>query len=95
MLSTEEICHIARLARIRLTEDEEKKYQKDLSQVLDFFQELQTADTVDVGAVGMITGKENAARPDEVVGMPASERRAIVDLFPRKQGDTLEVPSVF
>ena len=95
MLSKEEIRHIASLARIRLTEEEEKKYQYDLSQVLDFFKELETADTTNVGSVGMITGKENAYRGDILTETPQSTRQGIVEQFPRKKGDALEVPSVF
>ena len=95
MLSKEEIRHIADLARIRLTEDEETKYQHDLSQVLDFFKELETADTTNVGSVGMITGKENSYRSDVLVDIPAQTKQGIIAQFPRKKGDALEVPSVF
>ncbi len=95
MLSTEEIRHIASLARIRLTEAEEEKYRHDLSQVLDFFRELETVDTTGVGSVGMITGKENAWRADAVVEAAPATRQGILDQFPKKQGDSLQVPSVF
>ena len=95
MLSTEEIRHIAHLARIRLTPDEEEKYRKDLSQVLDFFQELESVDTEGIGSVGMITGKENGWRSDTVVETPASTKKGIIDQFPKKQGESLQVPSVF
>jgi aspartyl-tRNA(Asn)/glutamyl-tRNA(Gln) amidotransferase subunit C len=95
MLSKEEIRHIARLARIRLTPTEEEKYRKDLSQVLDFFRELESVDTAGVGSVGMITGKENAYRSDTLTPAVASTRQGILDQFPKKQGESLQVPSVF
>ncbi len=95
MLSLEEIRHIAELARIRLTQDEEEKYRQDLSQVLDFFQELQAVDTSGVDIGGMITGKENGWREDRVRVADESVRQGIISLFPESQGDSLKVKSVF
>lgn len=95
MLSKEEIQHIASLARIKLTEEEETKYQHDLSQVLDFFKELESVDTAGVGSVGMITGKENSYRGDVLVDVPMQTKQGIIEQFPRKKGDALGVPSVF
>lgn len=41
MITKEEVKHIAKLARIKLTEDEIEKMQKDLSSVLDYFNLLK------------------------------------------------------
>ena len=95
MLSLEEIRHIATLARIRLTETEEEKYRRDLSQVLDFFQELQAVDTTGIDVGGMVTGKENGWREDRMWTSAESVRQGIISLFPDKQGDALKVKSVF
>lgn len=44
MISKEEVQHIAKLARIGLTEDEIKRFQKDLSSILDYFDSLKKVD---------------------------------------------------
>lgn len=40
MISREEVLHIAKLARLELTEKEIEKMQKDLSSILDYFNVL-------------------------------------------------------
>lgn len=95
MLSHDEIRHIAELARIRLSDEETEKYRHDLSQVLDFFKELESVDTSGVVLGGMITGKENAWREDRVSEPDPDERRSIIDRFPSRKDDALRVKSVF
>jgi len=41
MISKEEVIHIAKLARLELTEKEIEKMQKDLSAILDYFNVLK------------------------------------------------------
>ena len=48
MIKKEEVQHIAKLARIGLTGAEIKKFQKDLSSVLDYFNSLKEADVSEV-----------------------------------------------
>ena len=48
MLTKEDLEHLAELARIELKEKEEKKLQKDLSSILDYFQELQKVNTENI-----------------------------------------------
>jgi aspartyl-tRNA(Asn)/glutamyl-tRNA(Gln) amidotransferase subunit C len=65
MLSTDEIKHIALLSRIGVDEKEIKKYQKDLSAVLDYFKKLEEVDTKNIQEIGHITGRSNYFRKDE------------------------------
>lgn len=44
MISKEEVQHIAKLARLELTDVEVEKMQKDLSAILDYFELLKKAD---------------------------------------------------
>jgi len=43
MISKEEVEHIAKLARLELTEKEVSKMQKDLTEILDYFKVLKSA----------------------------------------------------
>ncbi|MBM3250772.1 MAG: Asp-tRNA(Asn)/Glu-tRNA(Gln) amidotransferase subunit GatC, partial [Candidatus Nealsonbacteria bacterium] len=44
MIKQQEVKHIAKLARIKLTASEIKKFQKDLSSILDYFELLKEVD---------------------------------------------------
>lgn len=44
MIKKEQVQHIAKLARIDLSEKEEKKFQKDLSSILEHFNLLEEVD---------------------------------------------------
>lgn len=94
-LSVAEVKHIAHLARVGLTEEEVAHFQRDLSTVLDWFEELKAADTTDVAPIGHITGEVNVAEKDFVKEVRAEEKKGILAGFPRTQGTALEVRSVF
>ena len=51
MLSKEETQHIAKLARLGLSESEIEKYQKDLSAILDYVDKLKEADVGGIDAL--------------------------------------------
>lgn len=48
MLSREEILHIAKLARLNLTDEEIEKFQGQLSPILDYISKLNEVDTENV-----------------------------------------------
>ncbi len=66
MLSNEQIKHIANLARLELTTEEETKYGEQLSAVLDYVDKLTEVDTADVLITSQTGGLVNAWREDEV-----------------------------
>ncbi len=64
-ISSTGIEHIAKLARIKLTEKEKDKFKKELSSVLDYVKKLNELDTDGVQPLYQTTGIVNALRPDE------------------------------
>lgn len=66
MLTNEQIKHIANLARLELTPEEEIKYGQQLSAVLDYIDKLSEVNTDDVLITAQIGGLINAWREDEV-----------------------------
>jgi aspartyl-tRNA(Asn)/glutamyl-tRNA(Gln) amidotransferase subunit C len=95
MLSKEEVQNIALLSRIGLTEEEIPHYQKDLSAVLDFFQELEKLPTDDRAPIGHITGRADVMRPDVEESMTASGKEQILKNAPDTKDQFLKVRSVF
>jgi aspartyl-tRNA(Asn)/glutamyl-tRNA(Gln) amidotransferase subunit C len=67
MLSKEEVIKISQLARIELSEQEVEKFQKDLSTVLDYVEELKKVDTEGLEEIAQVTGLENVQREDVAI----------------------------
>jgi len=65
-LSKDEIQHIAKLARLELTDAELKKYSGQLSAVLNYIDQLKEVDVKGVEPTAQVTGLENVLREDMV-----------------------------
>lgn len=57
--------HIARLANLTLTDEEIKKFEKQLSEVLEYVKKLEEVDTKDIIETSQVTGLENIFREDK------------------------------
>ena len=64
-LTPEEVRHIARLARVGLSEDEVSRFQSQLSEILDYFQRLQEVDTEKLPPTAHTLALHNVMREDE------------------------------
>ena len=67
MFSDDEVLHIAKLARIGLTDDEVKKFSGQLDGILAYVQKLDLVDTSNVDPTSQVTGLRSVMRRDEVV----------------------------
>jgi len=73
-LSREEVLHIARLARLGLTEAEVERFSEQLSVILENFEVLQQVDTTDVPPTAQSIPLQNVIRDDETAAsLPPSE----------------------
>lgn len=54
MLTKEEVQHIAKLARIQLTEEEICVFQQELTQVLEYFDTIQHADLSGIDSAALM-----------------------------------------
>ena len=92
-LSRDEVLHIARLARLGLTEGELDKFRKQLSNILENFEILRQVDTTNIPPTAQAIPLENVFREDEVAAsLPQSE---VLANAPRREGDFFRVPAVF
>jgi len=64
MISKEEVKHIAKLARLGLTEEEIEKFQKELSAILDYIEKLKEVDIEGVEPMSHSIKLENVTRQD-------------------------------
>lgn len=65
-LSREDILKLARLSRLKLSEDEVVKLQAELSTILDYVETLNRVDTDGLEPTFQVTGLTNVTRPDEI-----------------------------
>ena len=64
-ISQKEVEHIARLARIELTDEEKEKFSSELSGILSFIEQLNEVPTDDVLPMSGGTLLKNVVRPDD------------------------------
>jgi len=65
LISKKQIEHIAKLARIELTEAEKNKYSKELSKILDYMNKLNELETKNIEPMAQATEITNVFRKDE------------------------------
>lgn len=91
-LTPEEVTHIARLARVGLSQDEMSRFQDQLSQILDYFQRLQEADTENIPPTAHTLAMHNIMRDDEP--HPSFDKEDILANAPQREGDLFRVRAV-
>ena len=93
MISKEEVIHIAKLARLQLTEKEITKMQKDLSAILDYFDLLKKAPKLKTQRT--LRGQTSQSlRADEIIEKPASLANNLVQAAPDKKDGYVRVKAV-
>ena len=91
-LTRDEVLHVARLARVGLTDEDVTKFQQQLSQILDHFEVLRRIDTEGVPPTTHTLPLEGVMSPDEP--RPSLEREAILANAPLDQDGHLRVRAV-
>ena len=91
-LSSEEVLHIARLARVDLSDDEIDRLREQLSDILENFEILEQVDTGDVPPTAQSITLQSVMRDDEVApSLPSDE---VLANAPRRDGGCFRVRAV-
>lgn len=77
MLDEDKVRHVAKLARIALTDAEVKKFTPQLSGVLEYMEILNEVDTKNVAETSQVTGLKDVFANDEVVKGQASREELL------------------
>ena len=91
-LSREEVLHIARLARVALTEAEITRMSEQLSNLLEHFQVLQKVDTEGVPPTAQSVDLRSVMRDDVIA--PSLSPEDVLANAPRREGDSFRVRAV-
>ena len=96
MLDKKEIKHIANLARIEIDEKEEKKFGKELSEILVFMESLNKLDTKEIKSLTGEVVARNITRSDTQIDRDLEgKRKELLASAPETQNDFIKVKAVF
>ncbi len=91
-ISIQDVEHIAKLARLRLTEEEKLRFQKELGKIIEYFDQLKKLNTKGVSPTTHVVPLENVLREDVVTpSLPVEEALANA---PDRKGNYFRVPKV-
>lgn len=91
-LSEEQVRHIAKLARIDISEEEVRLHAEQLSVVLDYIDQLSEVDTNGVAVTRQITGLADVWRSD--TPEPSTLRDDLLSRAPSSDGATIGVKAI-
>ena len=93
-LSIQEVEHIAELARLALTAEENELYRQQLSAVLDYFKDLQNLDTSNITPTFSFSNQsnQNRLRADET--RPSLPWEALRQNAPDYENQQYRVPPI-
>ncbi|HEX5609868.1 MAG TPA: Asp-tRNA(Asn)/Glu-tRNA(Gln) amidotransferase subunit GatC [Solirubrobacterales bacterium] len=91
MIEREQVLHVAKLARLRLSDEEVERMAGELSGILEHVDRIGNLDLEGVEPTSHVVALENVLRPDEP--RPSWPREAILAPAPEPQDGSFRVPS--
>jgi aspartyl-tRNA(Asn)/glutamyl-tRNA(Gln) amidotransferase subunit C len=91
VIDREQVLHVARLARLRLSEEEVERMAGELSGILDHVDRIAELDLDDVEPTSHVIDLENVLRPDEP--RPSWPKEVVLEQAPDPADGAFRVPS--
>jgi len=91
-LSRDDVAHVAKLARLELTDDELDTYTTQLAAILEHAADVEALDVADVPPTSHPYPLRNVLRPDVVV--PSIDREEVLAMAPDAESDRFRVPTI-
>ena len=91
VIDREQVLHVAKLARLELTDEEVEKMADELSGILEHVERINQLDLENVDPTSHVVAIENVLRPDEP--RPSWPREDILEPAPDPAGGAFRVPS--
>jgi len=92
-LTQQEVEHIAKLARLELSEEQKELYREQLSAILDYVAKLRELDTKDVPPTSGGGLAQMPLRTDEA--HPGLSTDALLSNAPKAEEEQFKIPPVF
>jgi aspartyl-tRNA(Asn)/glutamyl-tRNA(Gln) amidotransferase subunit C len=88
-----DVIKIAKLSRLHFSEEELKKFRKEMNDILQFFAVLQEVDTNEVSETTQVTGLLNVTRNDEIEMCPFEKE--LLECSPHKiEKNCIAIPRI-
>lgn len=91
-ISAEAVAHVARLARLHVTPQEQQMFSEQLSSVLDYGKEMDALDLADIPPTSHPYDLKNVLRADEAE--KGSDRDEVLSVAPQAESNRFRVPPV-
>ena len=91
-ISAEAVAHVARLARLHVTPQEQQMFSQQLSSVLDYGKEMDALDLADIPPTSHPYDLKNVLRADEAE--KGSDRDEVLSVAPQAESNRFRVPPV-
>jgi aspartyl-tRNA(Asn)/glutamyl-tRNA(Gln) amidotransferase subunit C len=91
-IDRKEIERIAKLAKLKLSEEEIVRYEKDINEILNYMDKLNELDTSNVRPLNYPIEKETSFREDKI--SPSVSREEALKNAPVNDGEFFKVPKV-
>jgi aspartyl-tRNA(Asn)/glutamyl-tRNA(Gln) amidotransferase subunit C len=91
MIDRGQVLHVAKLARLKLTDDEVEKMTGELSKILEHVERMEALDLEGVEPTSHVVALENVLRED--VPRPSLPRERALEQAPDATDDGFRVPS--
>lgn len=91
-ISTEEVKHVANLAKLAITEEEAAVFTKQLDAIITFAEQLNELDTESVEPTSHVLDMKNVLRED--VPQQGLPREEVLKNAPEHQDGQIKVPSI-
>lgn len=92
-ISSSDVAKLAALSALNLGDDELQAMQTDLSQILEYVEQLQQVDTSAVQPTYQVHGLETVTRPDEILDYGISQDDLLANA-PKHRDGSIVVPRV-
>lgn len=89
-LSKDDVLKLAQLSRLTLTDDEVTEFTDEISEILQYVEQLQSVDIDGVAPTNQVTGLTNVSRDDEVIDYGYKPAELLKNL-PDAQDDLIKV----
>jgi len=92
MIDREHVLHIARLARLKLSDEEVEDFTGQIGSILEYVEQLESAPTEGVEPTSIMAPSHDSLRDD--LPVPSLDREAILQNGPMVKEDHFAVPKV-
>jgi len=91
-VTIKDVEHVAKLARLGLTEDEKKLFTEQLSRILGYAETINKLDTKNVFPTSHAIPMKNVFRVDKFV--PCEDQKEIIANAPKEDNNMFSVPRI-